>query len=89
MKRCLAIAFVVLAFASTGESSIAKSAKDSAKDSIDSSGTPEQRAACRPDVRRFCHTVKPEDGSSAYLNCLSEHREKLTEKCRAVLNGQL
>ena len=53
-------------------------------------GTPEQRAACGPDVRRYCKTVKPDDGPFAYLACLQEHRGKLRVACLNVLesNGQ-
>lgn len=53
-------------------------------------GTPEQRAACGPDVGRFCKSVKPEDGPFAYLSCLQGHREKLRTACLKVLesNGQ-
>lgn len=53
-------------------------------------GTPEQRAACGPDVGRFCKSVKPEDGPFAYLFCLQGHREKLRTACLKVLesNGQ-
>jgi hypothetical protein len=53
-------------------------------------GTPEQRQACGPDVRRFCKSVKPDDGPFAYLACLQEHREKLRVACLKVLesNGQ-
>jgi hypothetical protein len=53
-------------------------------------GTPEQRAACGPDVGRFCKSVKPEDGPFAYLFCLQGHREKLRAACLRVLesNGQ-
>ncbi|MGH9806456.1 MAG: cysteine rich repeat-containing protein [Terriglobia bacterium] len=52
-------------------------------------GTPEEQAACRPDVRRFCHSVVG-DGNGAVLACLKEHREKLHRACRKVLvdNGQ-
>lgn len=50
-------------------------------------GTPEEQAACRPDVRKFCHTVKESDGSQAFLQCLQEHREKLSQKCHAVLDS--
>jgi len=54
------------------------------------SGTPEQQAACRPDVRRFCRAVSGEAGSFAFLACLQAHREKLSRACRDVLesNGQ-
>ena len=53
-------------------------------------GTPEQRAACGPDVRRFCKSVKADDGPFAYLSCLQAHRKKLHIACLKVLesNGQ-
>jgi hypothetical protein len=49
------------------------------------SGTPQEQAACRPDVRRFCHTVKEQDGDDAFLACLELHRDGLSEACRNVL----
>jgi hypothetical protein len=48
-------------------------------------GTPEERAACRPDVRRFCYRIREGERSNAYLDCLQQHREKLSPRCRAVL----
>jgi hypothetical protein len=48
-------------------------------------GTPEERAACRPDVRRFCYRIREGERSNAYLHCLQQHREKLSPRCRAVL----
>jgi hypothetical protein len=51
------------------------------------SGTPEEQAACRPDVRRFCSKIKQEEGSDAFLQCLQAHRDKLSQKCRAVLES--
>jgi hypothetical protein len=48
-------------------------------------GTPEEQAACRPDVRRFCYKIRESDGSNAYLQCLQQHRERLSLRCRAVL----
>jgi hypothetical protein len=50
-------------------------------------GTPQQRAACAPDVRRFCKSVKPEDGPFAYLSCLQEHQDKLHPACVKVISG--
>jgi hypothetical protein len=47
-------------------------------------GTSEEQAACRPDVRRFCHAV-PEGGN--FLKCLQEHRDKLRRPCRSMLEG--
>jgi hypothetical protein len=49
------------------------------------SGTPEEQAACRPDVRRFCHAIKEQDGDQAFLGCLELHRDRLSEACRNVL----
>ena len=53
-------------------------------------GTPEEQEACRPDVRKFCHTVKMADGNAAFLDCLKANRDKLSKPCRAALesNGQ-
>jgi hypothetical protein len=49
------------------------------------SGTPEEQAACRPDVRRFCHAIKEQEGDEAFLGCLELHRDHLSEACRNVL----
>lgn len=53
-------------------------------------GTAQEQSACRPDTRRFCIHVKPEQGPFAYLACLQQNRQKLTQACRLVLesNGQ-
>jgi hypothetical protein len=48
-------------------------------------GTSEQKAACRPDVRRFCHAIK--EGGDFY-GCLLQNRAKLKPACRAVLEGR-
>ena len=50
-------------------------------------GTPEEQAACRPDVRRFCHSIPPGSGDGAFLACLQEHRAKLRRVCRQVLES--
>jgi hypothetical protein len=50
-------------------------------------GTPEQRAACGPDVGRYCKSVKPEDGPFAYLACLQANRAKLRPACVKVIDG--
>jgi hypothetical protein len=53
-----------------------------------SSGTPEEQAACKPDVIRYCKQAGADE--MVVLFCLKEHREKLTKSCRKVLedNGQ-
>jgi Cysteine rich repeat len=54
------------------------------------SGSSEEQEACRPDVRKFCHTVKMADGNAAFLDCLKANRDKLSKPCRTALesNGQ-
>jgi hypothetical protein len=54
---------------------------------IAQSGTPAEQAACRPDVRRFCHAIKEGSGDGSFLACLQEHRAKLRRACREVLEG--
>lgn len=46
-------------------------------------GTPAQRAACRPDVAKFCKGKGEDPG--VLLQCLEDNREKLSEKCRGVI----
>lgn len=50
-------------------------------------GTPDEQEACRPDVRRFCHNVPQNSGSEGFLQCLQAHREKISTRCRAVLES--
>ena len=81
MNPGLALAlFLVAATATTA-------AAQSKKEATEEMGTPEQRAACAPDVRRFCRSVKAEDGPYAYLDCLQQHREKLRPACLRVISG--
>jgi hypothetical protein len=49
------------------------------------SGTPEEQAACRADVRRFCAKTNAPEGSNAFLQCLQAHRARLSKQCLAVL----
>jgi len=81
MKSRLALALFLVAAA------VSTAAAQSRRQSTDEMGTPEQRAACGPDVRRFCPHVKPEEGPFAYLNCLQAHREKLRPVCVRVIDG--
>jgi hypothetical protein len=46
----------------------------------------EEEAACRPDVRRHCHHLHSDAGDNAFMRCLQEHRDKLSPKCRKVLD---
>jgi hypothetical protein len=51
------------------------------------SGDPEQQDACRPDVRRFCHTLKRSDGDAAFVDCLERNLSRLSKTCRSVLES--
>jgi hypothetical protein len=50
-------------------------------------GTPEQEAACRPDVRKFCSKVPPGSGDDVFLACLQANRPKLSAPCRNMLES--
>ncbi len=50
-------------------------------------GTPQEDAACRRDTRRFCRHIKAGEGNNAFLQCLQEHRAKLSKACDAVLKS--
>ena len=52
------------------------------------SGTPEQQAACRGDVRRFCSKLPKGAGDQDYEQCLRMNQAKLSAKCRKVISGQ-
>ena len=60
------------------------------KPAADRQGSADDQAACRPDVRRFCHKLDQDAGDLVFLACLQEHRAKLRKPCVAVLerNGQ-
>ncbi|WP_374546445.1 hypothetical protein [Rhodoblastus sp.] len=49
--------------------------------------TPDEDAACRPDVRKFCHRLPPNASDAEFLSCLQENRQKLSTPCRKVLEG--
>lgn len=50
-------------------------------------GTSKEQAACRPDVRRFCSSIKAGSDDSAFLSCLQAHRSKLSKACLGVLTS--
>ncbi|MCX7315165.1 MAG: cysteine rich repeat-containing protein [Hyphomicrobiales bacterium] len=74
MFRLVALLFVLLATPALAEKA-------------DEMGTPEQRAACSPDVSKFCKSVKSEEGPFAFLACLQKNREKLRPVCLRVIEG--
>jgi hypothetical protein len=46
-------------------------------------GTPEDRAACEGDVRRYCQNAIPD--SMRVLACLQQNRGRIAPACRGVL----
>jgi hypothetical protein len=46
-------------------------------------GTPQQRAACRPDVAKFCKGKGEDPG--VLLTCLEDNKDKISDKCRKVI----
>ncbi len=49
-------------------------------------GTPQQRAACRPDVTKFCKGKGEDPG--VLLTCLEDNKDKISEKCRKVIEAK-
>ena len=48
-------------------------------------GTPEEKAACRPDSLRFCRDAIPD--TFRVLACLQANRTKIGKPCRMVLES--
>jgi Cysteine rich repeat len=46
-------------------------------------GTPEDRAACESDVRRYCQAAIPDN--MRVLACLQQVRARISPACRGVL----
>jgi hypothetical protein len=46
-------------------------------------GTPAQRAACRPDVTKFCKGKGDDVG--VILDCLEANKHKISDRCRKVI----
>ena len=47
------------------------------------SGTPEDRAACEPDVQRHCRAAVPDQ--LRVLACLQDNRSRISKACQGVL----
>jgi hypothetical protein len=47
------------------------------------SGTPEDRAACEPDVQRHCRAAIPDQ--LRVLGCLQDNRKRISQACQGVL----
>jgi hypothetical protein len=46
-------------------------------------GTPQDRAACESDVRRYCQAAIPDN--MRVLACLQQYRGRISPACRGVL----
>jgi hypothetical protein len=54
------------------------------------SGNPQERAACQPDVIRFCKELVRDENNSdvfAILSCLQTNRSRISNACRNVLTS--
>jgi hypothetical protein len=85
-KFCLSLLVVLV----VGPSSAAFAQNNTKPDRppVSLTGSPEQRAACGPDVGKFCKTVKASEGAAAYISCLVENYDKLSAACRNVLDKE-
>ena len=55
---------------------------------VSSQGNERERAACHPDVIRYCKQLLREDGQDdvfAILGCLQQNRSKISQACQTVL----
>jgi hypothetical protein len=48
-------------------------------------GTPEEEAACKPDVTKYCQDAVPD--TFRVLGCLKQQRRRLSKPCLAVLES--
>jgi hypothetical protein len=48
-------------------------------------GSPEERAACQPDVQRYCESALPD--TMRVLQCLQANRRRISVACRRVLEN--
>jgi len=48
-------------------------------------GTPEEEAACKPDVNKYCQHAVPD--TFRVLGCLKDHRNRISKPCLAVLES--
>jgi hypothetical protein len=55
----------------------------------DGQGTPQEQAACKPDVVKFCMPLLRSNAPSTFsiLACLKGNRDQISKACRAVLDS--
>jgi len=98
MKLCAATAALFLVFAYGTSAALAQSpgiqpkvaepAAKGSKSKNDMGGTEEEQNACYRDASKYCSDAIPDTFKT--LNCLKEHRKRLSKACQQVLtdNGQ-
>ncbi len=86
IRRFLLVAVLIVAPAPA----FAQGSKVKAPAGTERSGSSDDQAACRPDVRKHCHDIESDAGDLVFLACLKSHRDKLRKPCLSVLerNGQ-
>jgi hypothetical protein len=50
-------------------------------------GAPEEEAACRHDVRKFCYRIPQSAGNKALQDCLLSNRNILSPRCQQFLTA--
>jgi hypothetical protein len=48
-------------------------------------GTPEDRANCEQDVRRYCQSAMSSNDNMRVLACLQQNRQRISSACQGVL----
>jgi len=77
------IAVIVAVFIASSTASLAQPLPLPLPPLINMEGTPEDRAACAPDVHRYCERAIPDN--MRVLACLQANRQRISPACRGVL----
>jgi hypothetical protein len=87
MVRAAALGVIVIAVGLTTSPAAAQQQQGGVFDFFSNlmKGTPEEEAACRPDVEKFCRDAEPD--TFRVLGCLKEQRRRISKKCLAVLEN--
>ena len=80
-------AFIVTASAASSNPFLPGGSGGSGGGATHYQGSAKEQAACRPDVRRYCSSIKPGSDGGMFLHCLQANRSKLTKACLGVLTS--
>jgi hypothetical protein len=81
-KCAMTVMFVVLATSALAQGTNPNNAPPPSMPGI-LEGSPQEQAACAPDVHKFCHDEIPD--TFAVLACLKRERAKIGKSCQQVL----